>query len=173
MTKRRSCTSLNKISFGNVNRSPFDENALTFAADQLTAACRTLLCIAASMVQMTEKCVTVMAPGRFRPPLVEVPGSTHLDAVVNLAIRVELWDGAFFGFHHVLAANLAKRAHQRTSSLLKKFFSAAILVDVVVPEPAVILYSGQMKAKITVILFKLDNDRLALVVGASAGQALA
>ena len=64
-------------------RSSFDKNILASATDQLTTACRASLCIAAPMVQMSEECIAVMASGRFRPPFVEVPGSTHLDAVVT------------------------------------------------------------------------------------------
>lgn len=150
----------------------FDVNALASTADQLTAVGRASLCIAAPMVQMPKEGVTVMAPGRIRHSFVEVPGSTNLDAVVNLAIRMELWDCASFGFHHVLATNLANRAHQCTSSLLEKFFSAAIFVNVVVSEPAIILHCGQVEARIAVILFMLDDDRLALVVGTAAGQIL-
>ena len=85
----------------------FDVNALASTADQLTAAGRASLCIAAPMVQMPKEGVTVMAPGRIRHSFVEVPGSTNLDAVVNLAIRMELWDCASFGFHHVLATRQA------------------------------------------------------------------
>ena len=70
----------------------FDVNALASTADQLTAVGRASLCIAAPMVQMPKEGVTVMAPGRIRHSFVEVPGSTNLDAVVNLAIRMELWD---------------------------------------------------------------------------------
>ena len=122
------------------------------------------------MVQMSEECIAVMASGRFMPPFVEVPGSTHLDTVVNLAICVELRDGASFGFHHVLAANLANCAHLRTSLLLEKFFSAAIFVDVVVSEPTIILYGGQVEARITLVLLMLNDDCLAFVIRTAAGQ---
>ncbi|MDO5323796.1 MAG: hypothetical protein Q4G06_07220 [Clostridia bacterium] len=95
---------LNKISFDNVNRSSFDEYVLTVAADQLTTASRTSLCIASSMVKVAEQCIAIVASGGFRPSLVKVPRSTNLDSVVYLAANVDLSNTAALGFHHVLAA---------------------------------------------------------------------
>ena len=71
-------------------RSSFDENVLTYATDQLTAACRASLRITAPMVQMSEECIAIVAPGRFRLSFVKVPGSTNLDAFEYLAVRMEL-----------------------------------------------------------------------------------
>ena len=39
--------------------------------------------IAAPVAKMPEKRIAIVAPGRFRHSFVEVPGSTHLDAVVT------------------------------------------------------------------------------------------
>ena len=151
-------------------RSSFDENILTPTAYQLTAACRAAFCIAAPMVQMSEECVAVMTPGCFRHSFVEVPGSTHLDTVIHFPAHMERWDSAPFGLHHVFAANLANRAHQRTSSLFKKVFSASIFVGVVVPEPTVVLNGSQVKAMSAIVLFMFDDHGRAFVVRAIAGQ---
>lgn len=125
------------------------------------------------MVQMPEECVAIVTPGRFRPPFVKVSGITNLDAVVYLAAHMELGNAASLGLHHVLTANLANSARQHTSSLLKKFFSAAIFVDVVVPEPAIVLYGGQVETWVTLVLLMLDDDGFALVVCTAAGQVFA
>lgn len=150
--------------------SSFDEYILAATADQLTTASRTAFCIASPMVKVPEQCIAIVASSGFRPSLVKVPRSTNLDAVVHLAANVDLSDTAALGLHHVFAANRANCAHQCTSSLLKKFFSAAIFVDVVVPEPAVVLHGGQVKARITIIPFVLNDDGLTFVVRTAAGQ---
>ena len=54
------------------------------------------------MVQMPEECVAIVASGCFRPSFIEVPGGTNLDAFEYLAVRMEFWDGAPLGLHHVL-----------------------------------------------------------------------
>lgn len=146
------------------------ENILAAAADQLTTACRASFCIAAPMVQMSEERIAIVAPGCFRLSFVKVPGNTNLDAFEYAAVRMELLDGTSLCLHHVLTANLAYSAHQRTSSLLEKFFSAAIFIDVVVSEPAVVLYGGKVEARITLVLLMLDDYRLAFVVRTAAGQ---
>ena len=150
--------------------SSFDENILASAADQLTAASRAAFCIAAPMMKMTEHCVAVMASGGFGPALIEITGSTNLDTVVYLAAYVDFGKAAALGFHHVLTAYLANSAHMRTSSLLEKLLTRSILVDVVVPEPAVVLHGSQVKTRIAFVLFMLDDDGLAIVVRATAGQ---
>ena len=86
-------------------RSSFDENILTSTADQLTAACRASFCIAVPMVQRPEECVAIVASGCFRPSFIEVPGGTNLDAFEYLAVRMEFWDGAPLGLHHVLTVS--------------------------------------------------------------------
>lgn len=153
--------------------SSFDENILASAADQLTAASRAAFCITAPMMKMTEHCVAVMASGGFGPALIEITGSTNLDTVVYLAAYVDFGNAAVLGLHHVLTANLANSAHQRTSSLREKLFSAAVFVDVVVPEPSIVLDCGQMEARITIVLLMLNDDGLAFVIRTAAGQVLA
>lgn len=86
---------------------------------------------------------------------------------------MELSNSASICPHHILTTNLANSAHQPTSSLLKKFFSATIFVDVVVPEPTVVLYGGQVESGVTIVLLMLDDDGLTFVVGPATGQFLA
>ena len=125
------------------------------------------------MVEVTEQSVAVVAPGRLGPSLVEVAGIANLDAVICLTACMELSNSASICPHHILTTNLANSAHQPTSSLLKKFFSATIFIDVVVPEPAIVLYSGQVESRVTLVLLVLDDDGLTFVVGTTTGQFLA
>lgn len=150
--------------------SSLDENILASAADQLTAASRAAFCITAPMMKMTEHCVAVMASGGFGLTLIEITGSTNLDTVVYLAAYVDFGNAAALGFHHVLTAYLANSAHMRTSSLIEKLLTRSVLVDVVVPEPAVVLHRGQMEARIAFVLFMLDDDGLAFIIRAAARQ---
>ena len=111
-----------------------------------------------------------MASGGFGLTLIEITGSTNLDTVVYLAAYVDFGNAAALGFHHVLTAYLANSAHMRTSSLIEKLLTRSVLVDVVVPEPAVVLHRGQMEARIAFVLFMLDDDGLAFIIRAAARQ---
>ena len=150
--------------------SSLDVYFLTSAADQLTVACRASFCIAAPMVQVSGQRTAIMAPGIGRATLIEVTRGTNLNAVVNLPINVDLGGAAAFCLQHVFSANLTNCAHTRASSLLEKFFSAAIFVNVIVPEPAVVLHGGQVEARIARVLLVLDNDCFAFVIRTTAGQ---
>lgn len=146
------------------------EHVLASAADQLTTASRASLCIASPMVKVTEQCIAIVASSGFRSSLVEVTRGTNLNAVVNLPINVDLGNAAAFCLQHVFSANLTNCSHIRASSLLEKFFSAAIFVDVVMPKPAVVLDGGQVEARIALVLLVLDNDCFAFVIRTTAGQ---
>ena len=111
-----------------------------------------------------------MASGGFRPSLAKVARSTNLDAVVYLAANVDLSDTAALVLHQVCASYLANSAHMRTSALIEKLLTRSVLVDVVVPEPAVVLHRGQMEARIAFVLFMLDDDGLAFLIRAAARQ---
>lgn len=122
------------------------------------------------MVQVSSQGAAIMAPSIGGTSFIEIAWGTNLNAVVNLPVHMDLGNAAALGLQHVFSANLTNCTHAHDSSLLEKFFSAAIFIDVVVPEPAIVLYSGQVESRVALVLLVLDDDGFAFIIRAAARQ---